>query len=98
MVEDVNSHTQYAAKFFLSYRAYKHELQLYQDPHNPLGQFLPELVCHIGSDVVDSAGGALPPCLLMEKGEPLDAWLSAQQLDSFGSLQVHCNRPYPLVR
>jgi hypothetical protein len=89
IVEEQNSRRQLAAKFPLSYRAYKHELRMYTNPSNPLGKFLPELICHIEEGaIVDSEGGSLPPCLLMEKGEPLDTWMRGEKMDAFGSLQV----------
>lgn len=85
---------QYAIKLFLSKQAFQQEAKLYGDPDQPLGRFLPELSCIVdserGGDFRDRYGGAMPPCIVMEKGEALDVWAarSGGALDMVTGLQV----------
>ena len=85
---------QFAIKFFLVRQAFEQEARLYEDPDQPLGRFLPELSCIVdeerGGEFRDRYGGRLPPCIVMEKGEALDAWASRSggALDMVTGLQV----------
>ncbi|NJR43067.1 MAG: hypothetical protein HC767_10815 [Akkermansiaceae bacterium] len=90
ILEDPKSRLQYAAKFFLSRTAYMHEYRMYHDTSNPLKEFLPRLYAAVEEGgLVDSLGSGLPPCLVMEKGEPLDTHLhSSGESNIIGSLQV----------
>jgi hypothetical protein len=76
---------EYAIKFFLCPEAFKAESALYQDGcSNPLCQFLPlvrDVVSNADNSVVDRLGNPLPPCIVMERGEPLDNWLSRAKPD-----------------
>lgn len=70
----------YAIKFFLSKGSFEDEVALYIDKSSPLGQFLPQLRNIAGAQgfdppVLDREGNALPPCIVMEKGESLDVWM-----------------------
>ena len=43
VAEDSKSRIEYAMKFYLSRQAFLDEKALYEDPSQPLGQFLPEV-------------------------------------------------------
>jgi hypothetical protein len=90
MLEQERTRKQYAAKFFISARAYRREHRLYNS--SPLAHFMPHVHCQVPEGgLVDSSGDALPACIVMEKGEPLDAWLATPgKLDKIGCLQVSC--------
>ena len=95
IVEDRSSRLQYAVKFFLSTDAFLQEKGMYLAPNQPLGAFLPQLHTIIEPSsaegpILDSAGNALPPCIVMEKGEALDLWTksSGEGLDMVTGLQV----------
>lgn len=81
-----------AIKFFLSRAAFTTESKLYT-ADSPLRQFLPEIRGIIGNadgEVVDGNGRALPPCIVMEKGESLDRWSMRNRrgMDQFTCMQV----------
>lgn len=88
---------QYALKFFLSEKAFIQEKGLYLDDQAPLGEFLPQLhsIKEGNTSLTDSQGNALPPCIVMERGESLDTWVEVScgsKLDIFTGLQVRlCN-------
>ena len=89
IAEDPRSRLDYALKFFLSEGAFRHEKGLYLDDSQPLGQFLPQLknVLEEGQ-LNDAHGHAFPPCIVMEKGESLDVWISQSgSPDVLGCLQ-----------
>ena len=94
IAEDVHSRQQYAAKFFLSRQAFEQEAKLYEDPDQPLGRFLPECRAIVdpaaGRGCYDKRGNALPPCIVMERGEALDNWAarSDEGVDFVTGLQV----------
>ena len=79
-----------AMKFFLFKAAFQHEKELYLDDSQPMGQMLPRLSFILEhGDLLDAGGHAMPPCIVMEKGESLNAWLKdAGDLDRVGCLQV----------
>lgn len=64
-----------------------------QDPEHALQKFLPEVHRIVDSQgeapLKDKHGSALPPCIVMERGEPLDAWAARSgALDIVTVLQV----------
>lgn len=94
IAEDSFTREQFAVKFFLSKTAFSQEAKLYKDPEQPLGRFLPE--CRMimdpttGIGCTDKRGHALPPFIVMEKGESLDRWAARSEdgLDFVTGLQV----------
>jgi hypothetical protein len=95
LVEDTRTHSKYAIKFFVSSGAFEKERDLYLDPNQPLGQFLPQL--HSIAEkpeelLLDKHGCRMPPCIVMEKGEALDTWVkqcsNETNLDLVTGLQV----------
>lgn len=94
----------FAMKFFLSEQSFAQERDLYTDSSNPLGQFLPELRSIVdgatGDVILDAHNRQLPPCIIMEKGEPLDMWIEKSgYLDMVTGLQVWlsfscCHHPH----
>jgi hypothetical protein len=42
----------------------------------------------VTGDLVDSKGRALPPCIVMERGESLQEWANRAEPDLFTSLAV----------
>ena len=75
---DKETREEYAIKVFLSRRAFEDEAALYEDKSNPLGQFLPQvrdIVDNRDGRFTDASGHAMPPCIVMEKGESLDMWM-----------------------
>lgn len=78
VVEDTCTHVRYAIKFFVSTSAFEKERGLYTDARQPLGRFLPQLhsVAERPEELLkDAHGEVLPPCIIMEKGDALDAWV-----------------------
>ena len=77
--------------------AFKQERALYEDGTQPLGRFLPQLraMAQGPNSLRDGHGRALPPCIIMEKGEALDVWIesSGEDIDLFTGLQVGTLRP-----
>jgi hypothetical protein len=95
IAESVGTHTageHFAMKFFLSQAVFDQEKALYQDEEQPLGQFLPRLHSTAEEDgaITDSHGRAMPPCIIMEKGESLDLWAARNEdgVDMVTGLQV----------
>ena len=75
--------------------AFKQERDLYVDPAQPLGKFLPtmsRIAEGAESGFRDAQGGAMAPCIVMEKGEALDVWIekSGENIDMFTGLQARC--------
>ena len=92
LAEEVESRLEYAMKFFVSDLAFEQEEKLYMNEGNPLGKFLPklEMVVKSGSGLNDRWGRTLPSCIVMEKGEALDTWITkASDMDMITALQVH---------
>jgi hypothetical protein len=99
MVEDGRTHLQYAMKFFLSRSAFRQEKELYTNPEQPLGHFLPQLHSIIeesSGTLTDRFGNTLPSCIVMEKGEALNLLVnsSGEGLDMVTGLQVCCRHPW----
>ena len=74
--------------------AFTQERNLYTDPSQPLGRFLPQMVrIAEGTDsgLRDAQGAVMAPCIVMEKGEALDVWIknSGEKIDMFTGLQAH---------
>lgn len=93
IVEERNSRQDFAIKLFLSQVAFEQEKRLYVDPTLPLGGFLPKLRMIVespGGGLVDAAGHPMPPCIVMEKGEPLDMWMKRGEssIDMVTGVQV----------
>ena len=71
------SSTDYVLKAFATTAAFNAEAALYTDGDRPLGAFLPqmhEILDNAGRGFRDPHGHAMPPCIVMEKGESLDFW------------------------
>jgi hypothetical protein len=82
--------------------AFQQEKELYDDPSQPLGRMLPQLhSIREGSEhgLRDAYRSLLPPCIVMEKGEPLDVWIrsSGERIDIVAGLQVRA-APTPARR
>ena len=74
--------------------AFKRERDLYLDPTQPLGRFLPQLHNILEGEecgLRDNRGGLMPPCIIMEKGEALDTWIDS----SSASIEVFRCMPAP---
>lgn len=93
-----------AIKFFLSEAAFHREVSLYQD--GPLRRFLPKLFNICGPDgdygvgnqsptLVDPNRNRLPPCIVVQKGDPLGDLVGrpGPGMDLLDSLQVRIERP-----
>jgi hypothetical protein len=86
-----------AIKFYVSQTAFKCECEQHT-AGSPLQQFLPavhRVVDNEDGGFVDRYEHALPPCIVMEKGESLDRWVkrNRRDLDQFTCMQV---RLHPL--
>ena len=73
--------------------AFNQEKELYRDPNQPLGKFLPQLHSIVegeASGLRDAHGDLMPPCIIMEQGEALDVWImnSGDKIDMFTGLQA----------
>jgi hypothetical protein len=93
MVEDGRTRLQYAMKFYLSHADFLQEKELYINPGQPLGRFLPQLHSIIeekSGALKDRFGNALPSCIVMEKGDALDLWVKStgEGMDMVTGLQV----------
>jgi hypothetical protein len=85
-----------AIKFYVSQTAFKCECEQHT-ASSPLQQFLPavhSVVDNADGGFVDRYGHALPPCIVMEKGESLDRWVqrNRRDLDQFTCMQVRLHR------
>ena len=73
--------------------AFKQEKDLYVNPAQPLGKFLPQMLQIAEGPkggFKDPHGGEMAPCIVMEKGEALDMWIqkSGDHIDMFTGLQA----------
>jgi hypothetical protein len=87
------SELEYAIKFFLSMAAFKDESEQYTNKDNPLIDFPPRLhalVDNSDGHFKDAFGHAMPPCIVMERGESLDKWVqrNKRKMDMFTCMQV----------
>lgn len=90
---DIRTEREYAIKFFATRDAFIDEAALYSDSQNPLNKLLPrvrEICDNVDGRVTDAVGEALPPCIIMEKGEALNIWSRRNKggLDHMTALQV----------
>eukprot|EP00892_Ulva_mutabilis_P004414 jgi/Ulvmu1/2344/UM013_0192.1 len=88
-VREARGGRQFAIKFFLSQRAFEAERRVYSD--SPLGRLLPQLeqVCdNRGGALRDAEGAALPPFVVMERGESLDEWSRHRKPDTSAAMPV----------
>ena len=81
-------------KFFVHRTAFEHEAAQYQNPDSPFKQFLPlsrSIVSNEDGAFVDASGNAMPPCIVVEKGESLDIWVQRNKraMDPFSCMQEH---------
>lgn len=87
---------EYAIKFFLSRSVYAAEAALYQHT-SPLSPFLPQLrglEDNANGTMADAHGDALPPCIIMEKGESLDIFCQRRKPDRGQAYSVRpCSHP-----
>ena len=93
---DIRTEREYAIKFFATRDAFIDEAALYSDSQNPLNKLLPrvrEICDNVDGRVTDASGEALPPCIIMEKGEALNIWSRRNKggLDHMTALQVRSN-------
>ena len=87
------SKEEFAVKFFIHRAAFEHEAAQYQSPDSPFKQFLPHsrsIVSNEDGAFVDATGNAMPPCIVVEKGESLDIWgqRNKRAMDPFTCMQV----------
>jgi hypothetical protein len=87
------SELEYAIKFFLSMVPFNDESEQYTNKDNPLIDFLPRLHALVGNSdgqFKDDFGHAMPPCIVMERGESLDKWVqrNKRKMDMFTCMQV----------
>ena len=83
----------YAMKFFASTAAFRDESAQFSMADSSLQQFLPpvhSILDNADEVVVDAGGNALPPCIVMERGESLDLWMqrNTRGMDTFTCMQV----------
>lgn len=86
MADDRYTGLPYVAKFYLITAAFNADRAIYADLANPLRRFLPGLRAIVSNSddawqhgqqahCVDRCGVLMPPCIVTEKGEPLETWL-----------------------
>jgi hypothetical protein len=91
---EMHTEAEYAIKFFATREAFMDEAALYRDDkHNPLQSMLPavrDIIDNREGRFTDAQGEALPPCIVMEKGEALNIWSRRNKggLDHMTALQV----------
>lgn len=97
MFRDNQNSEEYAAKFFLSEKAFEAEVVAFTEGRNPLTQFLPEIrtikpksVAKHEVDNVQVGGQPLPSCIVMERGESLDIWTNRAKPDRAQAFAVRC--------
>lgn len=81
--------TLFALKFFASRRDFDEEVHVYKN--SPLRHFMPKVVRVVGNEdrsATDTCGGALPPFIVMEKGESLQERARNSPVDVFTAAQV----------
>ena len=88
MARSKTSGLEFAIKFFISSTAFAAERAMYKregDSHsNDLAHFLPKVHCveeNLDGALKDVHGHALPPCIVMERGESLDIWAARAKPD-----------------
>lgn len=93
-----NSQVEFALKFFVRADAFRQEAVHYRDASSPFRKLLPpcrSIVANHDELFVDGHGRAMPPCIVVERGESLDMWMqrSKQGIDPFTCMQVQTRRP-----
>lgn len=72
---------EYALQLFASRAAFEAEAVVYKDKSSPFQRFLPKLQAIFSNEAggfQDPWGNTMPPCIIMEKGEPLNVWSHRQ--------------------
>lgn len=92
-VDAANTQMEFALKFFVRGDAFQQEAVHYQDVSSPFRTLLPpcrSIVANSDGLFVDGFGRAMPPCIVVERGESLDMWMqrSKQGIDPFTCMQV----------
>jgi hypothetical protein len=77
-------------KFFLFTEDFQSQRRLISD--SPLSAFLPEAEAHDGNTWQDTESHALPPCIVMERGESLAEWLQAEKPDASKCVAVRSQK------
>jgi hypothetical protein len=88
----------YALKFFLMRSVYEEEAEMYRNSPPKLKRFMPKVVKYVPNEdgrVLDPFGNALPPFIVMEKGESLRDRNKDTPIDVFTAAQVQL--PYFLM-
>lgn len=88
-VHEPRTRQDFAMKFFLSSKTYESELELYRTPG--LREFMPAI--HGAEEnedgsFCDAFGNPMPPCIVIEKGEPLSDRIKWCKNDVFSIVQV----------
>ena len=77
----------YALKFFLKEKDFESEKSIYRN--SPIGKLLPMLAGLVeDGQLSDPDGHALPPCIIMERGESLNEWCQRRKPDIWGVMPV----------
>jgi hypothetical protein len=86
---DIRTEREFAIKFFATREAFLDETALYTDSQVPLTH-VREICDNFDGRFTDATGKALPPCIVMEKGEALSIYSRRNKggLDRMTALQV----------
>lgn len=87
----IHSREEFALKFFVSRTDYEAEAACYRSAH--LGSFMPTVERYVDNDdglFRDHSGNAMPPCIVMERGESLRDRMKIAHADRAGVAQVRC--------
>lgn len=77
----------YALKFFLKQKDFESEKAFYRN--SPIGKLLPMLAGLVeDGELKDLDDHALPPCIIMERGESLNEWCKRRKPDIWGVMPV----------
>lgn len=82
----------FALKFFLKEKDFESEKSIYRN--SPIGKLLPMLAGLVeDGQLSDPEGHALPPCIIMERGESLNEWCQRRKPDIWGVMPVRAAAP-----
>jgi hypothetical protein len=85
-VRELLSGREFAVKFFVVAKAFEFERHMHAT--TPLHAFLPEADLYENHPWLDTAGHALPHCIVMERGESLAEWLQLEKPDLVKAVTV----------
>ena len=84
---------EFAMKFFQLRAMFQAESAHFTGTGSHLRKFLPpvhSIMSNADGKLMDAGGTALPPCIVMERGESLNLWMqrNARGMDTFTCMQV----------